>query len=104
MHARLGALGGLGEIDGEGGVQVLAGGGLAEVLGLELRAGTARAAKHVAQDVFKAATATTSAAGSAPALETVGTEAETFELSAARALPEAAAWLGAEAFIALEAR
>src|SRR4051812_16577818 len=77
MHPRLGALGGVGEIDGERGMQVLSRDGLAEILRLELGAGARAAAKHVAQDVFEATAAgaaATETTGAAAALETVRAE------------------------------
>ena len=68
MHARFGALGRFRQRDGERGVQILPRGGGAEFLRLELRteaaaalAARCAAAEHAAQNILKAAGATTAA-------------------------------------------
>src|SRR6185312_5879205 len=89
------ALGCFGECDGECGVEVLPGGGGAEILRSELRAhagatactAAPRAAEHVAQDVLEAAPAAAAkptARAAACALEAVGAEAEAFEMRTPR--------------------
>ena len=104
MHARLGALGGIGQADRHLGMHILTGGGTGEILLLKRRAETARtaarAAKHVAQNVFEAAGTT----AAAPALKAVRSETEALEMRAARSEARAAARLRAVAFVTLEAR
>src|SRR5512139_237184 len=95
VHARLGALGRVGEGDGETRLQILAANSRTEILRLERGACAAarRIAEHAAQQILET-TAAAKPASAAAALEPVGTETETFEMAAARAAEAAAPGMG----------